>query len=101
MAGDSFLRCEGFIEGDGYAQSKAELTKKHRLSDREVDDRLNALLWALRREPAAVADRIGEKDFWVAVTPRGSPGLRVFLRPRPGVITECELVWIEARNEPD
>lgn len=101
MAGNSLLRCEGFIEGSGFTQSKAELKKKHGLTDRDVDDRLTGLLWALRREPAAVAECVGQKDLWVAVTPRGVPALRLFLRPRPGVLTECELVWVEARIEPD
>jgi hypothetical protein len=39
----------------------------------------------------------GGNNLWVAVTERGTPLLRVYLRPRSGVPNECELLWIEDR----
>ncbi len=99
MAGTSPLLCQGFIEGDGFERSKEHLKQLFDLSDRDVDDRLDALLWALRRSAGPNVRRIPGRNLWVAVIPRGIPPLRVYLRPRPGVPTECELVWIEERLE--
>lgn len=92
------LACRGFIDTDGFERSKAELQALHGLTDREIDDRLEALLWALARggDPALV-QRIPERNLWVAVTPRGIPPLRIFLRSRADVQEECELLWIEER----
>ena len=75
----------------------SETTGRRDLSDADIDDRLAALQWALRRQAEPTATRIPGLDLWVAVIPRGIPPLAVFLRPRPGVATECELVWIEER----
>lgn len=96
MAGSSSLVCQGFIEGEGFTSSKDDLKVTSGLTDRQIDDRLSALLWALRRDPEANAGRVPtRRNLWVAVIPRGIPPLRIFLRPRPGVPDECELMWIE------
>jgi hypothetical protein len=71
------LRCEGFIEADEFEKSKDELKQSTGLTDRQIDDRLEALVWALLREPSAVARRVGSRNLWVAVTTVGAPLLRV------------------------
>jgi hypothetical protein len=91
------LRCEGFIEADGFEKSKDELKQATGLTDRQIDDRLDALVWALLREPSAVATRVRSLNLWVAVTPVGIPQLRVYLRPRSNTGCECEWVFIEER----
>ncbi|HEY2283015.1 MAG TPA: hypothetical protein VGH60_05630 [Solirubrobacteraceae bacterium] len=98
MAGTSgeFL-CEGFVETREFEESKDELKRSTGLTDRQIDFRLEGLLWALRREPAFVAERIPNRNLWVATTNRGVPLLRIFLRPREERPTECELMWIEER----
>jgi hypothetical protein len=94
MAGTSSeLRCEGFIASDTFERSKEDLKRSAKLTDRQVDDRLDGLEWALRRDPAATATRVRNLNLWTAVTPVGTPPLRIYLRPRPGVPTECELLW--------
>jgi hypothetical protein len=91
------LRCEGFVESSDFAKAKDQLKLGTGLTDREIDDRLEALVWALLREPAAIAEQIPGRNLWVAVTTAGAPLIRVYLRPRRGIATECELLWIEER----
>lgn len=98
MAGASNeLRCEGFVESDGFEKSKKELKHSTGLTDRQIDDRLEALVWALMREPSAVAGRVGNLNLWVAVTTFEVPLLRVYLCPRPENPAEAEWLWIEER----
>ncbi len=92
MGGTSGLVCRGFIETETYSKSRQLLE----LSDRQIDDRLEALIWALTRDPDE-ASRVGSRNLWVAVTPGGIPPLRIYLRPRAAVPGECELLWIEER----
>jgi hypothetical protein len=91
------LRCAGIIESAEFERSKNELKRATGLTDRQIDDRLEALVWALLREPAAVSERIGSRNLWVAVTTVGAPLLRVYFRPRTGTDLECEWLWIEER----
>jgi len=67
------------------------------LSDADVDDRLDALLRALRQDADAVAARIPGRNLWTAVTEVAPPLLRIYLRPKEDVPTEAELLWIEDR----
>lgn len=98
MAGHSGeLRCEGFIESSTFEGSKDELKRSTGLTDRQIDDRLEGLVWALLREPSAVSKQVRNLNLWVAVTPVGIPQLHVYLRPRTGTGNECEWVWIEER----
>jgi hypothetical protein len=98
MAGTSGeLRCEGFVETRAFERSKDELKGVTDLTDRQIDFRLEGLLWALRREASLVAERIPNRNLWVAATNRGIPLLRIFLRPRAVQPTESELLWIEER----
>jgi hypothetical protein len=97
MTGTRELRCEGFVETREFEESKADLKRIASLTDRQIDYRLEGLLWALRRDPATVAQRVGSRNLWVAVTSRGIPLLRIYLRPRADLPTECELLWIEER----
>jgi hypothetical protein len=97
MDGASGLVCHGFQATEGFDKSRADLQTLLELSDREVEDRLEALEWALARDPATIADKIPGRNLWVAVTPEGIPPLRVFLRPRADVSNECEYLWIEER----
>ena len=100
MAGTShsqLLLCEGFIESDGFGKSKRDLMALFDLTDRDVDDRLHALTWSIVRDASTNTQRVPGRNLWVAVTPGGIPPLRIFLRPCAGVISECELVWIEER----
>jgi hypothetical protein len=93
----SALRCEGFIASDTFERSKEDLKRSANLTDRQLDDRLEGLEWALRRDPNVVAVRVRNLNLWTAVTPVGTPPLRIYLRPRPNVPTECELMWAEER----
>jgi len=98
MAGTSSeLRCAGFIASDTFERSKEDLKRSANLTDRQVDDRLDALEWALRRDPDVTATRVRNLSLWTAVTPVGIPPLRIYLRPRPDVPSECELMWVEER----
>jgi len=67
------------------------------LSNRELDARLSALLWALRHDPDEAATRIPGRNLWVAVTTEETPFLRVYLRPREDSPMEAELLWVERR----
>ena len=93
MAGTSPLVCSGFIESDTFRQSKELLKQLLELTDRDIDDRLEGLIWALQRDSALLAERIPNRNLWVAVTDH--PRLRIYLRPRADVADECELLWIE------
>jgi hypothetical protein len=100
MAGTShsqLLLCEGFIETAGFEESKRHLMALFELTDRDVDDRIQALTWSIARDATTNTERIPGRSLWVAVTPAGIPPLRIFLRPRAGVAAECELLWIEER----
>lgn len=102
MAGTSRLRCGGFIEADTLAGSigllRAELAHRgESISDREIDDRIEAMQWALNRGDIENLAPVGTRQLWVYVIPRGYPQLRVFLRPRREVPDECEILWIEER----
>lgn len=100
MAGTShsqLLLCEGFIETKGFAESKNVLKAAFGLTDRDIDDRLRALTWNIARDASTNTQRVPGRNLWVAVTPGGIPPLRIFLRPRPGSHSECELLWIEER----
>jgi hypothetical protein len=96
MAGTSLL-CHGFVESESFEQSKADLKSDTGLTDEEIDDRLEALVWALRRNPEEVAERVPGRNLWVAITERGLPELRIYLRPREGSPEEAEWLWIERR----
>jgi len=96
MAGTS-LRCKGFVETETFEQSKADLKAETGLTDEEIDDRLEAVVWALRRDAEEVAERVPGRNLWVAVTERGLPELRVYLRPRRDKPEEAEWLWIERR----
>jgi hypothetical protein len=102
MAGTSRLRCGGFLEAETLAGSieilRAELAARgETISDRELDARIEAMQWALNRGEAENLEPVGARTLWVYVIPRGYPSLRVFLRPRPEVPDECEILWIEER----
>jgi hypothetical protein len=91
------LRCEGFIESSTFERSKDELKRSTGLTDRQIDYRLEGLVWALLREPSAVSEQVRNLNLWAAVTTVGIPLLRVYIRPRAGTTSECEWVWIEER----
>jgi hypothetical protein len=96
MAGlSSELRCEGFIESETFTKSKDDLKRDSGLTDRQIDDRVEGLVWALLREPSAVARRVGTRNLWAAETPAGVPVLVVYLRPRAASMAECEWLWIQ------
>lgn len=96
MAGTKLL-CRGFVEAESYERSKTELKAEIGLTDEEIDDRLEAVVWALLRDPEEVAAQIPGRNLWVVITEGGLPELRVFLRPRPGAPEEAEWLWIEER----
>ena len=94
MTGSSPLVCSGFVETEIYTRSKTEVMGRLGLTNEEIDNRLEGLVWALYRESSSVAERVPGRNLWVAVTEY--PRLRVYLRPRTdGVADECELLWIE------
>ena len=99
MAGTNQLVCRGFIETDSYQRSYADLRQRTGLSDREIDDRLESLVWAFVHEPdpdIPIFVRVRQRNLWVAITDPPYP-LRVFARPRQEVEGECEWLWIEER----
>jgi hypothetical protein len=95
MAGNSQLVCLGFIESDGFSQSKDRLKQVLELTDRDIDDRLEALIWAFQHADPDIplTKRVGSRNLWVART--DLPHLRIYMRPRSEVANECELLWIE------
>lgn len=98
MAGTSQeLSCQAFIEAQTYEESKRDLRAEFGITDRELDDALEGLLWALRRDPSANTERVGTRNLWVAVVPGSIPPLRVYLRPDAAEPHRCELLWIEER----
>lgn len=97
MAGTKRLVCNGFIESELYTRSKADLMELLDVDEEDIDDRLEGLLWSLRRDPAANSAQVGSRNLWVAVMPYGLPPLRIFLKPRDEVPDEAELLWIEER----
>jgi hypothetical protein len=40
------LRCEGFIESSTFERARTELKRSTGLTDRQIDDRLEGLVWA-------------------------------------------------------
>jgi hypothetical protein len=102
MVGTSGLSCGGFIEGPLFPGSKEILRRElaergEEISDRQIDDRLEAIEWAIEHDDDESVRRIPGRNLWVAVTPGFDPVLRVLLRPRPDLPEECELLWIEER----
>src|SRR5436305_1716212 len=102
MAGTSRLRCGGFIEGPDLAGSiailRAELAERgETISDEAIEDRLEVMQWALNRGDRDNVAPVGRRALWVYVIPESYPPLRVYLRPRPEVPDECEILWIEER----
>jgi len=98
MVGIKPLVCRGFEESDIFIQSRADLMESLGIDIKEVDERLEALEWALVRDAEAVATRIPDLDLWVAPIPRGLPPLRVYFRPHPTENAKCVLMWIEERS---
>lgn len=100
------LTCKGFIEAESFERSKAELMNETGMTPREIDDRVEALAWALARFGGRDAEveamevtiqQVPNRNLWAAVIPRGIPPLRLYLRPRAEVAGECEWLWIERR----
>jgi hypothetical protein len=102
MAGTRRLRCNAFIEAKTFEGSKQILKNEvaargESITDRQIDDRLEAMEWALERGDSENCAPIGTRSLWVYVMPGAYPELRVYLRPRPELRAECELLWIEER----
>ena len=97
MAGNKPLVCNGFIETKAFKHSKKRLKELLEWTDRDVDDRLEALIWAFQHDPdpedVPLTRKIEGRHLWVARTDH--PYLRVYMRPRTHVENECELIWIE------
>jgi hypothetical protein len=100
MVGIRTLVCREFVETDDYAKSRAELLERTGLTIQDLDDRLEALEWALARgdtEDEISVQPVPGRTIWVAVIPRGYPPLRVYLRPCTETEHRCEWLWIEER----
>lgn len=97
MAGSRPLICHGFIETDAFRHAKERLKVLMEWTDADIDDRLEALIWAFQHDPdpdnAPLTRRLPGRNVWVART--DFPYLRVYLQPRSDVTAECELLWIE------
>jgi hypothetical protein len=100
MAGISPLVCREFVETEGFVQSREVLLRDTGLTMQQVDDRVEALEWALARgdidEEGALRPVPG-LNIWAAVLPRGIPPLRLYLKPCGSVEHKCEWLWIEER----
>lgn len=97
MVGTRPLVCRGFEESDIFIKSRADVTTAFGLSIRDIDERLEALEWALARDVEEVAERIPELDLWVAVIPRGLPPLRVYFAPHRDIDAKCVWLWMEEK----
>lgn len=98
MAGTSSdpLSCSGFIESDLYVKSRELIEERFDVDTKGIDDRLEALIEALRRNAEEMTARVPNRKLWVGVTDDDfPPRLRLYLRPRPDVPSECELMWVE------
>lgn len=101
MGGIRPLTCAGFVESSPFEKSKYDLMGETGLTARQIDTRLEALVWALARvgdEDEAVVTQVPGLNLWVAAIPRGIPPLHVYLRPRPDAPEQCEWLWIERRD---
>lgn len=101
MGGTKPLSCAGFVEPPTFEKSKYDLMGETSLTSRQIDERLEALVWALARvddEDDSVVAQVAGLNLWVAIIPRGVPPLHVYLRPRPDATAECEWLWIERRD---
>jgi hypothetical protein len=100
MAGTSLLVCREFVESDDFMRSRADLLEETGLTIQQLDDRLEAVEWALARgdnDEEAWVRPVPGRRIWVAVIPRGIPPLRLYLRPCDSVEHKCEWLWIEER----
>ena len=97
MAGISLL-CNEFVESGSFQRSKTDLKAETGLSDQEIDDRLEALVWALRRNSQEAAERIPDRNLWVAIVEGGIPELRVYLKQNDENPELAEWLWIERRS---
>jgi hypothetical protein len=97
MVGTKPLVCRGFEESDIFIQARAELMATLGLSLREIDDRLEAVEWALVRDVDEVAEQVPGLNLWVALIPRGLPPLRVYFKPHTSEEAKCVWMWIEER----
>lgn len=79
-------------------QSRADLMETLDLTIRDIDERVEALEWALVRDVDAVAEQIPGLNLWVAVTSRGLPPLRLYFKPHASDDAKCVWMWIEERN---
>ena len=98
MVGTRPLVCRGFEESDIFMQARADLMEALGLSIRDIDERVEALEWALVRDVEAVAEQVPGLNLWVAVTPRGLPPLRLYVKPHSSDNAKCVWLWIEERN---
>lgn len=97
MAGTKPLVCRGFLETDTFEKSRERLKELLEWTDRDLDDRLEALIWAFQRDTdpgeAPLTKRVPNRNLWVARTDH--PYLRVYLKPRAEIDGECYLMWVE------
>lgn len=103
MGGARPLACKGFVESRSFEKSKHDLMIETGMTARQVDNRLEALVWALSHtdgedDSDAVVTQVAGRNLWVAVIPRGIPPLHVYLRRRAEGDEECEWLWIERRD---
>lgn len=81
-------------------RSRADLLEETGMTLQQLDDRIEALEWALARgdrDDDAGVRPIPGRSIWAAVIPRGIPPLRLYLRPCDSVKHKCEWLWIEER----
>ena len=100
MAGTSPLVCREFVETDDFTRSRDELLEETGLTIQQVDDRVEALEWALSRgdnDDEGFVRPVPGRSIWAAVIPRGMPPLLLYLRPCRSVEHKCEWLWIEER----
>lgn len=100
MAGIKPLLCREFVETDEFIQSRADLLEETGLTIQQLDDRIEALEWALARgddDDEPVIRQVPGRGIWAAVIPRGIPPLRLYLRPCESIENRCEWLWIEER----
>lgn len=97
MAGTKPLVCREFVEAESFERTRAELMQATGLTPRQVDDRVEALEWALARgdnEEDPAVEPVPDSSTWAAVIPGGVPPLRLYLRPCSAEY-KCEWLWIE------
>jgi hypothetical protein len=97
MAGTSTLVCSGFIETTFFTSSKEDLKVHSGLTDRQIDDRMEGVVWALHQDADQTAHKVPDRNLWLVPIPEGDPPLILYIRQSKDDPQIAEWMWIQER----